>query len=201
MKIYKITSIVGNEGFACMRQSNKQYVREVEVLDVWWDDWCSGGKKIGDFVECMGADICKVSVFEELHRHFNTIKSVPLRINKTQKELTAKNPKQLRWLPQEEVPLVAFYPTEYFDCLPQSTIVRGGERGIEEFVGVADLRGDILIPREEGKGIFFSKEVVGDYDFFTLKGSGLELCTQRVKAFCEAQGYENVVFLEMGDIV
>ena len=80
MKIYKITNIVGNEGFACMRQSNKQYVREVEVLDVWWDDWCSGGKKIGDFVECMGADICKVSVFEELHKHFDTIKSVPLRI-------------------------------------------------------------------------------------------------------------------------
>ena len=46
MKIYKITNIVGNEGFACMRQSNKQYVREVEVLDVWWDDWCSGSKKI-----------------------------------------------------------------------------------------------------------------------------------------------------------
>ena len=200
MKIYKITNIVGNEGFACMRQSNKQYVREVEVLDVWWDDWCSGGKKIGDFVECMGADICKVSVFEELHRHFNTIKSVPLRINKTQKELKAKNPKRLRWLPQEEVPLVAFYATECFDCLPQSTIVRG-ERGIEEFVGVADLRGDILIPREEGKGIFFSKEVVGDYDFFTLKGSGLQLCTERVKTFCEAQGYENIVFLEKGEIV
>ena len=58
MKIYKITNIVGNEGFACMRQSNKQYVREVEVLDVWWDDWCSGGKKIGDFVECIGASAC-----------------------------------------------------------------------------------------------------------------------------------------------
>ena len=123
-----------------------------------------------------------------------------MRINKTQQELKAKNPKRLRWLPQEEVPLVAFYATEYFDCLPQSTIVRG-ERGIEEFVGVADLRGDILIPREEGKGIFFSKEVVGDYDFFTLKGSGLQLCTERVKTFCEAQGYENVVFLEKGEIV
>ena len=200
MKIYKITNIVGNEGFACMRQSNKQYVREVEVLDVWWDDWCSGGKKIGDFVECLGANICKVSVFEELHKHFEGLKAVPLRINKTQKELKAKNPKRLRWLPQEEVPLVAFYATECFDCLPQSTIVRG-ERGIEEFVGVADLRGDILIPREEGKGIFFSKEVVGDYDFFTLKGSGLQLCTERVKTFCEAQGYENIVFLEMGEII
>ena len=200
MKIYKITNIVGNEGFACMRQSNKQYVREIEVLDVWWDDWCSGGKKIGDFVECLGANICKLSVFEELHKHFEGLKAVPLRINKTQKELTAKNPKRLRWLPQEEVPLVAFYATECFDCLRQSTIVRG-ERGIEEFVGVADLRGDILIPREEGKGIFFSKEVVGDYDFFTLKGSGLQLCTERVKTFCETQGYENVVFLEKGEII
>ena len=200
MKIYKITNIVGNEGFACMRQSNKQYVREVEVLDVWWDDWCSGGKKIGDFVECMGTDICKVSVFEELHRHFDTIKSVPLRINKTQQELKAKNPKRLRWLPQEEVPLVAFYPPEYFDCLPQSTIVKN-ELGGVRLIGGAEMKGGIIIPREEGKGIFFSKEVVGNYDFFTLKGSGHSFCTERVKAFCEAQGYENVVFLEMGEIV
>ncbi len=200
MKIYKITNIVGNEGFACMRQSNKQYVREVEVLDVWWDDWCSGGRKVGDFVQCIGADICKVSVFEALHKNFEAIKAVPLHINKTQKELMAKNPKRLRWLPQEKVSLVAFYAPEYFDCLPQSTIVRS-ERGIEELIGVADLRGDILIPRKEGKGIFFSKEVVRNYDFFTLKGSGLELCTEKVKTFCEVQGYENVVFLEMGEVV
>ena len=200
MKIYKITNIVGNEGFACMRQSNKQYVREVEVLDVWWDNWCSGGKKIGDFVECLGANICKVSVFEELHKHFEGLKAVPLRINKTQQELKAKNPKHLCWLPQEEVPLVAFYAIEFFDCLPQSTIVKN-ERGGVQLIGGAEMKGGIIIPREEGKGIFFSKEVVGDYDFFTLKGSGLQLCTERVKTFCEAQGYENVVFLEKGEII
>ena len=200
MKIYKITNIVGNEGFACMRQSNKQYVREVEVLYVWRDNWCSGGKKIGDFVECLGANICKVSVFEELHKHFEGLKAVPLRINKTQKELKAKNPKRLRWLPQEEVPLVAFYAPECFDCLPQSTIVKN-ERGGVQLIGGAEMKGGIIIPREEGKGIFFSKEVVGDYDFFTLKGSGLQLCTERVKTFCEAQGYENVVFLEKGEII
>ena len=172
MKIYKITNIVGNEGFACMRQSNKQYVREVEVLDVWWDDWCSGGKKIGDFIECIGTKICKTGVFEALCKHFDGLKAVPLRINKTQKELTAKNPKRLRWLPQEEVPLVAFYPPEYFDCLPQSSIVKN-ERGGVRLIGGAEMKGDIIIPREEGKGIFFSKEVVGDYDFFTLKVTGL----------------------------
>ena len=63
------------------------------------------------------------------------------------------------------------------------------------------MNGGIIIPREEGKGIFFSKQVVGNYDFFTLKGSGHSFCTERVKAFCEAQGYENVVFLEKGDII
>ena len=65
MKIYKITNIVGNEGFACMRQSNKQYVREVEVLDVWWDDWCSGGKKIGDFVEVKIIDATDYDLYGE----------------------------------------------------------------------------------------------------------------------------------------
>ena len=96
--------------------------------------------------------------------------------------------------------MVAFYAIEFFDCLPQSTIVKN-ERGGVQLIGGAEMKGGIIIPREEGKGIFFSKEVVGDYDFFTLKGSGLQLCTERVKTFCEAQGYENVVFLEKGEIV
>jgi len=87
MKIYKITNIVGNEGFACMRQSNKQYVRDVEVLDVWWDDWCSGGKKIGDFVECIGTKICKTGVFEASRKHFDGLKAVPLQLEKDLKKI------------------------------------------------------------------------------------------------------------------
>ena len=41
MKIYCITSYVGKGGFALLHSSNEQYIKEVDILDVWWDDWCS----------------------------------------------------------------------------------------------------------------------------------------------------------------
>jgi len=200
MKIYNITSYAGKDSFAILRPSNKQNIKEVDVLDVWWDDWCSGGDKIGDFVFCYAINVCKNSIFKLLKENFKELKSVELRYNKTDKELNAKNIKRLKWLPKEAIPLTAFFSPISFDCLPQSTIIRS-ERGIEEIIGVADLRGDVIILREQGKGLFFSSNVIGDFDFFTLTNSGFLLCTERVKEFCKNQNYENVVFLEMGEII
>jgi hypothetical protein len=70
-----------------------------------------------------------------------------------------------------------------------------------KFEGVAEFRGDLIIPREEGRGVFFSSKVVFGYDFFNLTNSSHLLCTENVKQFCEEQKYENVAFLEFGDIV
>jgi len=200
MKLYNIKSCVGKEGFALLRPSNMQNVRSVDCLDVWWDDWCSGGDKIGDFVFCSGTIVCKSSVFETLTNIYVELKEIPLRYNKTEKELTAKNLKRLKWLPKEEIPLNAFFSPKLFDCLPQSTITVS-KRGIEKIDGVAELRGDLVIPREQSKGLFFDSTVVSGYDFFTLTNSNYLICTERVKKFCEEQKYENVMFLECGDIV
>lgn len=200
MKIYSISSYVGKDGFAVLRPDNKQNIKEVNTLDVWWDDWCSGGDKIGDFVYCGAINVCKTIIFEQLRENFKELKSVALRYNKTEKELNAKNIKYLKWLPKETIPLTAFYSPMNLDCHPQSTIVRS-ERGIEEMIGVAELRGGGIIPREQGKGLFFDSDVVGNLDIFSLTNSGFLLCTERVKEFCENQGYKNVVFLEMGEII
>jgi hypothetical protein len=200
MKVYNITSYASHDGFAILRPSNKQNVKNVDYLDVWWDDWGSGGDKIGDFVFCYGINVCKRSVFEMLTNNFAELKGVALKYNKTEKELTAKNLKRLKWLPKEEIPLKAFFSPKQFDCLPQSALIMS-EQGIEELDGVAELRGNLIIPREKNKGLFFSSAVVSSYDFFTLANSNLLLCTERVKKLCEEQKYENVVFLEYGDIV
>jgi hypothetical protein len=200
MKVYNIKSYTSTESFAILRPSNKQNVRNVDCLDVWWDDWGSGGDKIGDFVFCYGINVCKSSVFETLTNNFAELKGVPLKYNKTEKELTAKNLNRLKWLPKEEIPLKAFFSPKQFDCLPQSTLIMS-ERGIEQLDGVAELRGNLVIPRKTGKGLFFSSMVVSDYDFFNVANSNCLLCTERVKKFCEEQKYDNVVFLEYGDIV
>jgi hypothetical protein len=199
MKIYHIKSNANNKGFAILRPGNRQNVREVDCLDVWWDDWGSGGDKIGDFVFCYGVNVCKSSVFETLTNNFTELKGIPLRYHKTEKELTAKNPAILKWLPKEETPLNAFFSPKVFECLPESTVVIS-ERGVEHLEGVAETRGNLIIPREKGKGVFFPLELI-DCDFFTLANSNYLLCTERVKQFCEEQNYENIVFLEYGEII
>ena len=158
------------------------------------------GNKIGDFVFCGAINVCKTSVFELLKENFKELKGVDLRYNKMKKELKAKNIKRLKWLPKEDIPLTAFYNPISFDWLPQSTIKRD-ERGIVNLSGIAEIRGGIVIPREQGKGLFFSSNLVSNYDFLSLKNSGFLLCTERVKEFCENNNFKNVVFLEIGDIV
>lgn len=200
MKVFKLTNSPNNKGFAILRPSNQQNVRETDLLDVWWDDWGSGGDKIGDFVFCYGVNICKETVFNTLKENFKELKDVGLKYNKTDKEINAKNPKRLKWLPKNDVQLKAFFSPKSFDCLAQSTI-KTNDRGMIRFEGVAELRGNLIVPREENKGLFFSSKVIGDYDFFSLTNSGFLLCTERVKQFCEKQNYKNVVFLEVGDII
>ena len=71
-------------------------------------------------------------------------------------------------MPKEEVPLTAFYSLISFDSLPQNTVERD-ERGIVNLSGIAEIREGIVIPREQGKGLFFSSNLVSNYDFFLLK--------------------------------
>ena len=127
MKVYKFTSYIEKE-YAILRPSSKENIKEINLLDVWWDSWGSNGNKIGDFTFCYGIKICKLSVFNLLQENFKDIKGVDVKINKTERELKAKNPKRLKWLPQEDIALKSFFSPTYFDCLPQSSLVKP-ERG------------------------------------------------------------------------
>lgn len=201
MKIYELASPVnGAGGFAILRPSNQQDVRTSDVLDVWWDDWGSGGKQIGDFVFCYFTKVCRQRTFDTLQKRFKGLQGLPVRINKTEKERTAKNPKRLRWLPMEEVELTAFFSPHTVECLPESSLVTN-DHGIIRIEGIVELRGDLLTPREAGKGLFFSKEAIGELDFFTLASTNFFLCTEAVKEFCEQAGFSNVQFLEVGEVV
>lgn len=112
------------------------------------------GNKIGDFVFCGAINVCKTSVFELLLKeNFKELKGVDLRYNKTQKEPKARNIKRLKWLPKEEIPLTAFYSLISFDSLHQNTVERD-ERGIVNLSGIAEIRGGIVIPREQEKQSF-----------------------------------------------
>ena len=88
-----------------------------------------------------------------LKENFKELKGIDLRYNKTQKEPKARNIKRLKWLPKEEIPLTAFYSLISFDSLPQNTVERD-ERGIVNLSEIAEIRGGIVIPREQGNELF-----------------------------------------------
>ena len=56
MKVYKFTSYIEKE-YAILRPSSKENIKEVDLLDAWWDSWGSNGNKIGDFTFCYGIKI------------------------------------------------------------------------------------------------------------------------------------------------
>ena len=69
-------------------------------------------------------------------------------------------------MPEEEIPLTAFYSLISFDSLPQNTVERD-KRDIVNLSGIAEIRGGIVIQREPGTGLFFSSNLVSNYDFFS----------------------------------
>ena len=72
MKVYKFTSYIEKE-YAILRPSSKQNIKEVSLLDAWWDSWSGNGNKVGDFTFCYGIKICKSSVFNLLQENFKDI--------------------------------------------------------------------------------------------------------------------------------
>jgi hypothetical protein len=71
----------------------------------------------------------------------------------------------------------------------------------KSFEGIAEKDMDATIPRTPGKGLFFAQKDLQGADFFRPKYTGLILCTDLAKKFIEERQYNNVEFLEVGEIL
>ena len=202
MKVYQIEVQMSDE-YAELRPNPNQSIPNDKIFDVYWEDWNVRGNLIADFVFCAYHCICKESVFETLQENFTGLKQVPLNFKKNPKEETAKNINRLKWLPKVFVPLVKIYTDTEIELLPQSNVtyeIIDDVKFIKEINGISKQRGNLIIPREKDKGFFFDKADVKS-DFFKPTNTNFILCTERVKEFCKKQKYENVIFLEVGNIV
>lgn len=200
MKIYCIETRVYNKGFAVLRPSSDKIKNN--VLQAIWDDWGSGGKYIGDFVFNFWYLTCKREVFDVLRLYFNELDSITVEIVKTKKEQDVKNSKYLKWLPIEVVDLVVLKTSKVKNALSKSSIIYNKKWEVVGIQGVAELRGDIIIPAKKDKGLIFSKEEIWDANIFKVNGfNNLLLCTEKVKQFCEEKDYENIIFLEYGKVI
>jgi hypothetical protein len=206
MKIYQLTITI-NDLFAQVRMNPNQSIQQGQAIAALWDDWDVRGNKISDFVFSVGYNICKKTVFKELSERFSSIKSFDLQWTKNPKEITAKNISRLKWLPQETVDLKIIYTDKEMSLLPESSVkytIEDDEIYIdsETLDGIAEMRGDLIIPRKKNKGFYFDKNEVQGFDFFKPKHTGGYLfCSENVKRFCEEREYTNVVFLEIGETI
>jgi hypothetical protein len=204
MKVYRIAVGIDPK-YAHIHAQMGQDISQGYVR-VMWDDWLAKGNVIPDFI-FSAYIICRKEIAEDLESRFKGINTVKLSWEKNPKESAAKNTNRLKWLPTENVELSGVFSDVAIPVLPQSTVKYGisgqtGRNCIKEVVGGAKLQGDIIMPREQGMGLFFSADDVGNYDFFKPEdASSFFLCTETAKAYIENKKYSNIIFLEVGDVV
>ncbi len=203
MKIYQIASNTG-QGFAEIRTNPNQNIYDNEPIEAMWEDWNVRGNIVSDFVFSIGYLICKESVADEICDNFDFIDTYGLKMIKNPKELKAKNPNRLKWLPKIEYTLKIINTKIEIELHTDSSVdfeFRDGEKFISNIEGISMFRGSIIIPREEGKGFYFDKNLLEGIDVFRPKNSGFILCTEKFKEFCENKKYSNVFFLEAGETI
>ena len=201
MKVYQI-KIPVNSNYAMLRSDPDKGGWDSDSIDVWWDDWIAKGNEIKDFIACIGSIICLENVATELCERFRGLSLFDINIIRTEKDISAK--RKLKYLPDYDPIVKGIRTTIGLKLLPYSTVTFeeiGGIKYIHKVEGIAELRGNLLIEREEGKGFFFSKSDLSGYDFFKPENSNYLFCTEEVKKFCEEQNYSNVAFLDVGDAV
>lgn len=202
MKIFSLQVLINSKN-AQLRAFPDQ-LKNRGKLDVWWEDWGVEGNEIKDFLFCNTPTMCLEKIATELNDHFKGLSICEVKINKTEKEQSG-NIDKMKYLPKVLPIFKNIYTDVEFELLPQSSVIyekdEGGELYIDEIEGISEMRGSLIIPRIKEKGFFFSKDEVLKFDFFKPINSNFLLCTEKVKIFCEKQGYSNVVFLEVGDLI
>lgn len=202
MKVYRI-AVGMNPKFAHIHaQMGQDFSMGIKVM---WDDWLAKGNIVPDFVYSTYI-ICKKEIAMDLENKFKGLNIASLKWEKNPKEVCAKDINRLKWLPKEKIEMVSLFTTIDIPILQQSTVRYGisgltGKDCIKEVIGSAKVHGNNIVPREKGKGLFFSQKDIGDYDFFKPMNAFFLLCTEKVKEFIEDKQYSNIIFLEIGEIV
>lgn len=78
--------------------------------------------------------------------------------------------------------------------------ILGMERESEEELIDGRWMKQSAVPRDPSRGLFVSREELGDNDFFTY-GGVFKYCTEEVRDFILSRNYTNMRFLECGTVV
>jgi hypothetical protein len=191
----------------CKVCGNKPWVDDDHVEVVWEP----GADQIADFTNGVGCIIVKEEIADALLSRFKGFEKgrvvmAPDPKGKRPKRIT-KRTKLRVWLPYDGPPLVWLHIVHEAPLLPQSTVTveehcpTCGYTLYREFVGIEEKNSARHTRRQPGKGFFFSHQALAGRDFFCPKHTGFNLCTDRAKEFILSRGWNNIEFLEVGDIL
>lgn len=175
---------------------------------VEWDD---GADEIADFIHGGLTVLVRDSVVDELIQQFDGIGKRGIIFNDHPSlyrptRITSRMKKRV-WLPYEGPPICEPLFLPQIEFHPRSTVSLDsrcdtcGHTVYKEFRGIERFAGLKHTPREPGKGFFFRKSDVREVDFFTPKHTGYRICTDRAKDYILNRGFNNVQFLEVGDLL
>lgn len=168
-------------------------------LEVVWD---RGSDVVEDFVFGYGFVFAKESVGAEVAGTFGGISLHELEM--LPDELGGK-PRVA--LPYQGPPLCELVPTRQVELLPRSTVEieeqcgQCGRVTYKRFLGLERRSGRLHTPRKPEHGLFFDSVELSGVHIFQPRNTGLFLCDETVKEFVTTQGYSNVEFLQVGELL
>jgi hypothetical protein len=182
--------------------------QEARHLEVVWEPGCD---VIGDFTNAVGPIVVKETIADTLLERFagfekGRVVMAPDPKGNRPKRIT-KRTKPRVWLPYDGPPLAWLRISKEVPLLPRSSVTTAfhcstcGKTIFGEFAGIELKNSSHHAPRQAGKGLFFRKRDLGGADFFRPTHTGFKLCTDRAKDFILSKGWNNIEFLEVGDIL
>ncbi len=175
-------------------------------------EWDQGSDAIADFTFARGHIVIKEQVADQLALRCSGFRKGPVEMPDHPNLHRPSGPRARRkrqvWLPYEGQALCELLVTHEVDMRSESTAVvehichACGRIIYAAFNGIERKNSRGRTPRESGKGLFFTAaSIEGDAEIFRPRFTGLTLCTTKVKEYIEQQGYTNVEFLEVGELV
>lgn len=179
----------------------------VHHLEVEWDD---GSDQIPDFVNTIGPTIVRSAIANELLTQFRGFTKGEIRMpdhpNLRRPDKVAKRTAKRVWLPYDG-PELCYFACDEIDFLPSTTTTVRKDcrecdtKTYERVTGIESKNSRTHELRQPGCGFFFSTDAVGDRDIFRPRHMGFNLCTDRVREFVLSRNWNNVEFLEVGDVI
>ncbi len=187
-------------------------------------EWLEGSDRICSFV-WPARLVAEVLVVEAVRRVMEGkgVEFIPVEFYQDPK---LKQPKRMTkrtkprvWLPYQGPPLWDLWISTWVHADRERSSLRMRSRcpvcghevyeveGIEELTHRYDLQQkkliEIHVPREAGKGIFVHRsDLPNGVELFRVhEQPGRILCTERIKDELERHGFENVLYLEVGEII